>query len=733
MNPDNKAITILGTTFFVFFLALTPLGLFDDSIPKNWHTGHYSVTQIDGADDSGYYAYLRSAFFDGDLDFINEKRYAHIENFTSTGYVFNNWTIGQSILFLPFFLLGHLIAIVLNNFGYSFSIDGYSTPYLMATAIASQTYLFLGLLILFRILTKYFHQNFVVVTIIGVWLASPLIYYSFIRQRMAHTVEFFMAVVFVYSWLKLRTSEDNEKHAFLGVILGLFCMVRILNISFFALYFVDQLVLKKIFSSKIDKQFLKGFFLRSFWMLLFFFIALSPQLLMWKLLNGTPLPTRNLQLANAGLEFLFTPTLLKNIFDVLFSPQWGLLISFPIFIFSTLGFFVNKQLNEIKFGILTYIASMILIIAIFPGNSDAFGERHFISSMPLLAIGLGGIVNRFKNVPTALKGGIILVFSFAVLQYFLLIQYKTNIPYNDPHFSLKALSGIQSLFLENNQLLSRSTNFLRILLSAKSELFNQESFLFLFLYPSAQLVCIVLICFLFLRFNKTTIEKNRFSKGAMILILLSNLICFLYIYKIMPAKTPEQIKARHLYAKAIKAGNIKAINGNIKEALSLFSDAGKNLPDHWGSYFKIGSVYNTQLSYETANNYYQKVLELNPYHAETYRNIGRNHFHLGQFKEAEFFLKKSIELDPFNEKSFHFLALVLLADQNRIVETLKMFEYSLALNPNYKNAHLNFAVFLGLLKQTQKAILHFKEASRLGVKMEKIRKLTNQLGLSFEN
>ena len=153
MKSDSKATTVLIGIFFFFFLSLTPLGSFSEWIPKSWQTGYYSLTQIDEGDDTGYYAYLRSAFFDGDLDFINENKYAHIEKFNSTGYVFNNWQIGQSIFFFPFFLVGHFTAIALNNFGYSFSIDGYSFPYYMATAIATHTYVFIGLLLLYRTLT----------------------------------------------------------------------------------------------------------------------------------------------------------------------------------------------------------------------------------------------------------------------------------------------------------------------------------------------------------------------------------------------------------------------------------------------------------------------------------------------------------------------------------------------------------------------------------------------------
>lgn len=107
---SQRSALYFGRIFFFIFLLLTPLGVFNSWIPPNLHTGFYSVTTIDEGDDTGYYAFLRSSFIDGDFDFFNERGYAHAEKINPTGYVFNNWQMGQAILFLPFFLAGHGLA-----------------------------------------------------------------------------------------------------------------------------------------------------------------------------------------------------------------------------------------------------------------------------------------------------------------------------------------------------------------------------------------------------------------------------------------------------------------------------------------------------------------------------------------------------------------------------------------------------------------------------------------------
>jgi hypothetical protein len=137
---SQKKLFLIGGIFYFLFLLLTPLGLFNDWIPPLTHSGYYSVKTVDGGDDTGYYSYLRSIFFDGDIDFINERYYAHINRFNSTGYVFSNWQIGQAVLYLPFFMLGHFLALFYSALGYPIKADGYSAPYFIATAVASATY-----------------------------------------------------------------------------------------------------------------------------------------------------------------------------------------------------------------------------------------------------------------------------------------------------------------------------------------------------------------------------------------------------------------------------------------------------------------------------------------------------------------------------------------------------------------------------------------------------------------
>jgi Tfp pilus assembly protein PilF len=733
MKSQIKSVTILGGIFFIFFLLLTPLGIFNESIPKTLQTGYYSVTQIDKGDDTGYYVYLRSAFFDGDLDFINENKYDHVERFKSTGYVFNHWQIGQSVLFFPFFLMGHLIVTLLNSFGYSFSIDGYSTPYYMATAIAAQTYVFIGLLLLYKLLTKYFSQAAALITTIGIWLGTPLIYYSFIRQRMAHGTEFSFSIIFITVWLKFRSSRNKYDHALVGLFFGLLCSIRMINILYLSIYIIDQVVIW--FKNNQREKYLKQHLVKIIFFSLFSALALAPQFLVWNQLDGALLGYISKVInviEKQGGSFNSLTILGDKLFQLFFGLKWSLALSTPIYFLGIIGlFFIPKSAKELLPGLIVFLF-LNLLLALTALDSDSYGNRTLLPSLGILAFGIAGAIDRLRNSQTAFNGGIALIILFIILQYLLLVQYKITLPHNDPKFTLKALSGIPNLIFEHSPFLSRSTNFFKILLSEKSELFNKESFLYLVLFPSIQFICIILTCFIFLRLNKNIKQKNYSVKFSITFISFSILILIFYLLKITPAKTEEEIKSRTIYRESISKGKTKARNGNIKEALAFFSNAAKNLPNHWGSYLRMAYVYDSQSDYKMANKNYKKVLKLNPYNAESYIRLGRNSFRLGRLKEAEFYLKKSIQVSPNNKRSLHYLGM-LFAEKKLMPEAIKMFELSLAVDPNYKLAHLNFAVLLGMLKQYQKAAFHFEEALRLGAEKNKIKILVQKFGLRLED
>ncbi len=173
---EHSHLSISALLFILFFLLLTPLGEFSSWIGPNDHTGYYSITRIDPGDDTRIHAYLRSMVIDYDIDFFNEKGLWNRFDLTPTGYIFNfMYSIGSAILWLPFFLVGHLIAHFYSLLGYPVTTDGYSFPYLVMTGIGSAIYVFLGIILCYDLLKNFFSENVALVTSHVVWLGTHFI------------------------------------------------------------------------------------------------------------------------------------------------------------------------------------------------------------------------------------------------------------------------------------------------------------------------------------------------------------------------------------------------------------------------------------------------------------------------------------------------------------------------------------------------------------------------------
>jgi tetratricopeptide (TPR) repeat protein len=708
---------ILGGTLFFAFLLLTPLGIFNNWISPDIHKGYYSVTTIDAGDDAGYYAFLRSVFFDGDLDFFNELHYAHSEKFMPTGYVFNNWQMGQGLLFLPFFIVGHLLALLYQELGYSILVDGYSIPYHISTAVASVTFLFAGLILVFKTLCFFLDKRFALLVSLSTWLASPLIYFSFIRQRMAHTAEFFFAAVLIFAWAHFRSSRDPLRYATLGALLGFLCMTRVINIAFFALFAVDLLwsfrsdwksntqeVVKKMM--KLGGAFLGGFFL-----------VMLPQIICWNQLNGVPFPPRHMKFAGEGLSSISLMPLLEHGWALFFSAKWGLLYSMPLAVLGLVGLFLkNEWLKEVRPGLLAYLAGIFAIVILYPEDSASYGHRHLISALPVFALGLSNILYRISATGTKWGARVAIVgcLSAVLMQYFMLIQYKVTLPYNQPEFTLKALGSTMELLSHRSDLLLRSTNFFNVLFSSLPQPWNYLDGLFLLVFPMFQLAGLVGVWVILKESDspiKAMVIDPRFILGKSVVV---SILLLVIVMVSAPTKTLSEISSRMKYKKAIENGEENLRNGKIKEAQSDYIEASEMAPQAWKPYLMIGQTWQAQGKLDEANRFFHKVLVYNPNHSPTMTLLGNNFRRQNKIGEAEEILRSAVRAWPQNIQAYDSLGQVL-AIQDKREEAVQMLNYAVQINPNYGPGHTNLAMMYHSLNQTQKSQYHLNRALALGM------------------
>lgn len=282
-------------------------------------------------DGTYYYAWLRSAVIDHDIDFRNDY-----------GAVANIYPIGPAILWSPGFLWIHSVL----------RADGMSFPYQVTVGLMSVGYAIIGILLLWRLV-----QNPLV--ILSVAFATNLLFYGSLDTVNSHALSFLAATVFLTLWMQ---REKNQ--VLLGGMLGLLALIRPQD----SLY--GLLLLRKATAKSIIKNTLG------------FLLIFSLQLMAWQALYGKFWVSPYLD-RGYGFDFLH-----PHVLGVLFSPNNGLFLWTPMALVGVVGLFFAK-----KYNLLVLFAAQLYLVASWTTwwQGASFSGRMFISTLPVLALGLVGV------------------------------------------------------------------------------------------------------------------------------------------------------------------------------------------------------------------------------------------------------------------------------------------------------------------------------------------------------
>jgi len=356
---------------------------------------HPSLVNPDGI---GYYAYVRSLFLDGDLDFFNEfEALGIIPPFiyqTPTGLVGNQYPIGSAVLWVPFFLLGHLYTL-LSPYFYPLPLrpDGYSVFYLTFIALGTSFYGALGLFLVYEVGRQLFPPKTVALTIVLIVFGTPFFYYLFIQPTLAHMNSFFTLSLFFYVWFFTRNRRTLEQWALLGLLAGLMGLVRTQNLLFILLPFLEQMRERKgggmgeRENGRVKKR--RGSpipsLLTFLGALLFAFI---PQMLAWKALHGALIfPIQGL------LNLNFKD---GHLLELLFSPFHGLFFWSPLLLLTLPGLYVLTRKDLLLgVGLSTFLLLQILLNswALYWWGGYSFGSRFFVDYTFLFILALAGFIH----------------------------------------------------------------------------------------------------------------------------------------------------------------------------------------------------------------------------------------------------------------------------------------------------------------------------------------------------
>lgn len=340
-----------------------------------------------------YYGYLRSMVIDGDLNIFNEFFHYNSERFYNPYPHYSGRYLGTSLAFLPFFLAGHLIALLstllLGSNG--FLPDGYSMPYTLFVSFGSSLYGLLAVLLTYRLLRKYFSVTSSLFASLSVWLGTALLFFMFQWNAWAHTPSAFTTALF----LNYARRSDSKRSFFdwfpIGLLLGFMFLLRPLNVLFGFILIWDGVIDLKGHHTNFISRF--SLLLKEALLVLSgMFIVLSFQLNFWKEVSGHFFMQPYKEVGD------YFTWLSPKIIPLLFSaPRHGLFLWTPLTMLGIIGLFWFRSKD--KFPYITIFFLQVYFYACWSiwWTGVGFSNRFFVNCLPLFALGIGALLEHFNR------------------------------------------------------------------------------------------------------------------------------------------------------------------------------------------------------------------------------------------------------------------------------------------------------------------------------------------------
>ncbi|MFH0866706.1 MAG: hypothetical protein V1904_10960 [Bacteroidota bacterium] len=326
------------------------------------------------SDAEGYYQYLPYAFIK--FDITHQAYAATLEN----GMTLNKYTCGVALLEAPFFFIAHIY-----NKIFGLTANGFTYVYGISIWFAAITYVYLGLVLLYKILRNWFHKAPSIIAVLAVYLCTNLFYYSHVQPGMSHAYSFFVLSLFVFSLDKLIRSPGIAISVLCGVSLGLALLIRPTNVFYVLLFLLFEIYSLMALRARLRWMMKNAKYL--FVILLLIFIVFIPQMLYWHAVTGKYFVYSYAYSYGQAETFEFWNA--PKIGYVLFGVESGWFIYSPIFFF-----FIAGILWMIFSGNKLWIAILLLFVLILYANASwwaytfscSYGHRAFIEYYPLFII-----------------------------------------------------------------------------------------------------------------------------------------------------------------------------------------------------------------------------------------------------------------------------------------------------------------------------------------------------------
>ena len=239
-----------------------------------------------------YFAYLRSLWFDGDVDLANDYRLLrlddkpHLFTPTPTGHAQSAWSVGPALMAAPLFAVGHLVARAKSAAGADIATDGTSYPYRQAWCVAGLVWGLIGLGFCFQLARRFASAAGAALGTASVALGSFAVWYLVKEPSMAHAPSMAVVAAFCAFWARTRETRTRRQWVLLGLLGGFMAAVRWQNVWFLLLPAAEWAVALAGLVNARDVTRLRPLAGRALVFAPAVLVGLLPQLLAWRAIYG---------------------------------------------------------------------------------------------------------------------------------------------------------------------------------------------------------------------------------------------------------------------------------------------------------------------------------------------------------------------------------------------------------------------------------------------------------------
>ena len=164
---------------------------------------------------------------------------------------------------------------------------------------------------------------------------------------------------------------------------------------------------------------------------------------------------------------------------------------------------------------------------------------------------------------------------------------------------------------------------------------------------------------------------------------------------------------------------------NIKDAQNYYLKVLELDPNYVDAHNNLGVIFQGLGENQKAKKCFEKAIEINPNFADAYNNLGVIFQGLGENQKAKSCFEKAIELNPTYAEAYYNIG-IIFKGLGEIEKVKECYEKAIELNPNYTDAHYNLGNIFQEVGDLQKAKECFEKAIKINPNVAMI---YNNLGI----